>query len=114
MLYADSGRICLFLNNKTNHEQGRIVSITNTSTCGALIKEAVNSDNGTWYCIVNMDGITVTGQKRVADNIKRIEITITNPNPNNNHTVHDEVNYKENTTMIKESEKSTPETEKKE
>ena len=61
-----------------------------------------------------MDSIAVTGQKRVADNIKRIEITITNPNPNNNHTVHDEVNYKENTTMIKESEKSTPETEKKE
>ena len=104
----------LFLNNKTNHEQGRIVSITNTSTCGALIKEAVNSDNGTWYCIVNMDGITVTGQKMVADNIKRIEITITNPNPNNNHTAHDGVNCKENINMIKESEKSTPETEKKE
>ena len=29
----------LFLNNKTNHKQGRIVSITNTSTCGALIKK---------------------------------------------------------------------------
>ena len=62
----------LFLNNETNHEQGRIVSITNSSTCGALIKEVENSGTGTWYCIVFMSTMSVTGQKTGADNIKKI------------------------------------------
>ena len=84
--------------------------MTNTSTCGALVKKAENSDIGTWYCIVNMSTMTETGREMVADIIKTIDITVTNPNTN--HTKDDELNYKENDTMIMHSEKAVNKTEK--